>query len=329
MSDSMKWKHGLLSSSMPLELEAARSLTSKGFTVNSNYKYDKGNPEFIRDMSVDLHAKAYPPFYESDGEAVPEATAKLELLVECRHRHSDIAWFFLPDPNPSGNSPVIPGNTIRMVDKFSSYVIESDAAVAFDGSMPVCQKGLEIDTVKGDVDESAFRQGLSQLQYAIPFLLTENILLHIEEEPVKNIPFLFCPIFLTNSDLFVLGEAVTSEDIEASSHIRDVADETPYLMMYLDYSKDFENRCVSETSRLADIQRSDKAMSIERKRAGYYGSEFNLPFTIIESLITANRCYLDVFFTQFIICNSSHFPTLIDVIKETVKSALETRKLIK
>jgi len=314
---------------MPLELEAAKVLTSKGFTVSSNYKYDKGNPEFVRDMSVDLHARTYSPFSESNSVSDPgEATAKLELLVECMHRHSDIAWFFLPDPNSADTSPVILGNTIRMVDKFSSYVIESDAAVAFDASMPICQKGLEIDTARGDADESVFRQGLSQLQYAIPYLLTENVLFYIEEEPVKNIPFLFCPIFLTNSDLFVLGGDVTSEDIEASSHIRDIADETPYLMMYLDYSKDFENRCVSETARMANIQKSEKAMIIERKRAGYYGSEFNLPFTIIESLITANRCYLDVFFTQFIICNSSHFPMLVDVIKDTVKTALETRTLI-
>ncbi len=319
MPDNMKWKYGLLSSSMPLELEASRVLTSKGFTVSSNYKYDKGNTESVRNLSVDLYAKT---------SFLGTGRAKLEILMECRHRHPNMAWFFMPDPNPAETSPAIPGNAIRIVDKFSSYVIESAAAAAFDAGMPVCQKGLEIDTATGDVDESPFRQGLSQLQYAIPYLLTENVLYYMEEDPVENLPFIFCPIFLASPKLFVLKKEVSAGEIEASSHIEDVADETPHLMMHLDYSKDFETRCISEVSRLKELQRSDKAMIVERKRAGYYETDFNLPFTIIESLMDADRCYLEVLFTQFLICNRSHFPGLVDTIKATATSALETQRLL-
>ncbi|QTA86329.1 hypothetical protein [Desulfonema magnum] len=324
MTDNMKWKNALLSSGMPLELEAAKILTTNGFTVHSNYKYDQGDSRFVKDISVDLHAKAYPPFSDSDG-----ITAQVELLVECRQRHSDATWLFLPDLNKPDFSPVTLGNTLRVIDKFSSYVIESDAAVAFDADMPICQKGLEIDMVKGDADESAFRHGLSQLQYALPRLLTENVLSYIEVQPDKNIPFLFCPVFLTNSQLFVLNKDTTSEQIQACSEIREIATESPCLVMYLDYTRDFEFQCISEVSRLKGLQRSDKAMVIERKKASYYETRFNLPFTIIESLITADRYYLNAFFTQFIICTSHYFPTLVNTIKKTAESALETRKLIK
>jgi len=327
-----KWKTALLSSGMPLELEASRVLVSKGFIVNSNYKYDQSDSRFIKDISVGLHAKANAPFPGANEKSPSQANEKsgqLELLVECRHRHSDIVWFFLPNPNPGNASPIMQENTIRVVDNFSSYVMESDAAAAFDAAMPVCQKGLEVDTVKGDVDETSFKHGLSQLQYAIPHLLTENVISHIEEETEQNLPFLFCPVFLTNSKLFVLNKSATAEDIEASSRIQDISDDVPYLMIYLDYSKDFEGRCVSEIFRLGELRRNEKAMIVERKRAGYYGTRFNLPFTIVESLMMADRSYMDVFFTRFIICNNSHFPILVDTVREITESVLETKKLIK
>ncbi len=324
MADNLKWKNGLLSSNMPLELEAANILTSKGFAVHSNYKYDQSDFSIIRELGVDLHAKTFVSDpAETSGS---RKSAQLELLIECRHRHSDSAWVFLPDPNPPELSPVIPGNTIRMVDKFSSYTIESDASALFDTGMPICQKGLQIDMEKGDADEAVFRQGLSQLQYALPRILTENILFYIEARPEDNIPFLFCPVFLTNSELFVLNRNAGVKEIESASRISDIAAQVPCLVMYLRYSPDFESQCRNEASRLQDLHRTAPAMIIERRRAAYYESRFNLPFTIIDALMAADRYYLDVFFTQFIVCSSSHFPMLADRIRETVLSAVSSQR---
>jgi len=323
LTDNLKWKNGLLSSNIPLELEAANILSSKGFAVQSNYKYDQSNFSVIRDLGVDLHAKTFIS-YPAETSGGKKST-QLELLIECRHRHSDVAWVFLPDPNPPDLSPVKPGNTIRMVDKFSSYIIASDASALFDAEMPVCQKGIEINMEKGDADEAVFRQGLSQLQYALPRILTENILFYIETRSEDNIPFLFCPVFLTNSELFVLNRNAGVKEINKASEIGDVAARVPYLVMHLGYSPDFESQCRNEASRLQDIHRKAPAMIIERRRAAYYESRFNLPFTIIDALMTADRYYLDVFFTQFIVCSSSHFHILVDRIGDTVISAVSSQ----
>jgi len=325
MSDNLKWKAGLLSSSMPLELEASRTLVSKGFAVSSNYKYDQNDSGFINDFSVDIHAKAYTPFSESHKN---EATAQLELLVECRQRHPKTVWLFMPDANTPDSSPSMPGNTIRIVDKFSSYIIESDAGAVFDAKLPVCQKGIEIDMEDGEADESAFRNGLNRLQYALPRLLTENVLAYIEAGTTENIPFLFCPIFLTNVRLLLLNKDAGIEAIEACSDIHEIASEVPYLMMKTDYNLDFKSRCVKEIKRLEELHGSEEAMIIERKRAAYYESPFNLPFTIIDALIAADRYYFNAFFTQFVICSNSHFPNLVESIKYTAESALETRKYL-
>ncbi|MCP4350791.1 MAG: hypothetical protein GY795_35445 [Desulfobacterales bacterium] len=324
MPDNLKWKKGLLSSGMPLEFEAASILVSKGFAVNSDFKYTEVNDfGVVKDSSVALHASSDTPFSDSDKTA-----AHIDLLASCRHRRPDAAWLFMPDLNKPDFSPATRGNTIRVIDNFSPYTIESDAAITFDTDLPVCQKGIEIDLETGDSSDSVFRQGLVQLQYAIPRLLTENALLYLSLLPEQNLPFIFCPILLTTAQLFVINKDTTTDQIEACSEIHDIAAQVPYLIMYSDYGPDFEAQCIRECRRLKVLQKSDKAMAVEQKRARHYKSQHNLPFTIIEALTSGDRYYLNTFFTQFIICSNKNFQTLVDAIKKTAESALRTQKYI-
>jgi hypothetical protein len=58
MSDK-KWKSNLLSSSLPLEYEIAKTLVTKGFVVEADYTYgrdaESGQPkDFSVDMTVPL-----------------------------------------------------------------------------------------------------------------------------------------------------------------------------------------------------------------------------------------------------------------------------------
>ncbi len=324
MPDNLKWKKGLLSSGMPLEFEATSLLVSKGFAVNSDFKYTEVNDSGVaRDSSVAIHAVSHIPFSDPD-----KTTARIDLLASCRHRRPDEAWLFLPDLNKPNFSPATPGNTIRVIDNFSPYTIESDASVTFDADLPVCQKGIEIDMETGNVSDSMFREGLIQLQYAIPRLLTENAILYLSLLPEQNVPFIFCPVLLTTAQLFVVNKDATTDQIEACSEIHDIATRVPYLIMYSDYGPDFEAQCMRECNKLKKLQRSDKAMAVEQKRARHYKSQQNLPFTIIEALVSGDRYYLNTFFTQFIICSNANFQTLVDTIKKTAVSALNTRKYI-
>ncbi|OQY60706.1 MAG: hypothetical protein B6245_00195 [Desulfobacteraceae bacterium 4572_88] len=329
MSDHLKWKKGLLSSSLPLEWEISRQLVSEGFVVHSDYKYSQSHSAPVRSAPVDLCAKAYMPFRPaSQPLSQSSLTAQLELLIECRHRNPDKIWLFLPDPNLPEVSPARVGNTLRVVDKFSSYVIESEAPAAFDMQLPLCQKGLEIDSRTGDIDESVLRNALLQLQYALPRLLTENVLFYLVSPSPENIPFLFCPVILTNTQLFVLNRDTDSKQVEACSEIRDIAAPAPYLTLYLNCSADFEAQCMRETLRLKPLQRNERAMVIERRRARHYQNQSLLPFTIIDALTTAEHYHTQAFFTQFIVCSNSHFAELLEHIRNTATSALSSRLLI-
>ena len=155
------WKERLMTSGAPLEFEAAKILVSKGFTVDSKYKQTVSNS--WREMNVDLHASAAPPF--SDPES---ADGLFEILVSCAQRRSEEVWLFLPDPNKPDDSPAASGNGIRIVDNFSSYVVDTKAVDDLDSNMPVCFKGLEINEATGAIVEPVIEWGLSQLQFALP-----------------------------------------------------------------------------------------------------------------------------------------------------------------
>ncbi len=79
----------LVSSSLPLEFEAAKILVSKGFSTSADFAYARSDSGFIKDFSVDLHATGYIPFSNPN-----EVVATLQLLVECKQRHPNISWLF-------------------------------------------------------------------------------------------------------------------------------------------------------------------------------------------------------------------------------------------
>ena len=319
MSQPQKWKHALLMSSMPLEFEAARLLAREGFAINSDFRYGFHEGEPRRDTAIDLHARLLLSVSDGDETGVP-----LELLVDCVHRPPHAAGLFLPDLNPEGLSPATPGRTLRVVDQFSPFVVAPDAAVRFDQDLPVCYKGMEVDLETGEVDEGLFRSGLWRLQNPLPRLLSENIHIQLTAHRHANRPFFFCPVLLTTSELYVLRPDITLPDITAAETIQEVGSQTPYLVIYSDMSPDFRRRCISEFDRLRPLLRDAKAEEIERKKARFYGDRVNLPFSILDALMTADYFYLNTFFTQFVICSNEAFPALVRAMKQTAQDALKS-----
>ncbi|MDZ8140892.1 MAG: hypothetical protein RM049_37330, partial [Nostoc sp. DedQUE04] len=173
MASSAKWKSKLVSSSLPLEFEVAKSLVSHGFAVDADYTYARDDSGIVKDFSVDLQATAFLPFSNRN-----KITATLELLVECKQRHPNVKWLFFPDPNRLDFSPITLGRTIRAVDQFSKKFFRSNVTVEFDSHAPHCYKGIEVDESDGRVYDAELKHGISQLQYALPRLLTETSLEH-------------------------------------------------------------------------------------------------------------------------------------------------------
>ncbi len=319
MPDMPAWKQSLLASNAPLQYEASEILAAQGFVVDADYKYAPaaGGAE----AAADIRAVAFSPFSDAD-----QAHGRCDVLAQCRHRPAEAVWLFTPDPNAAGGFSGAGGGALRAVDHFSTYALEPGAAAAFEKDMPVCRKGLELNLTAGEVDAAAFAQDLLTLQYALPRLFTDNALAFMTERPEMNLPFFFLPVLVTNVRLMAADKGLSVQAVEAAEDIGDIARQVPCLVLHLDYGPDFAACCARECRRLKALQKSDKAMMAEQKRARHFNSREDLPFTVIESLLAADRRRLNAFFTRFVICDAACFGTLLARLKETVSGVLKTRK---
>ena len=90
-----KWKHSLLSSSLPLEFEIAKLLASLEFAIDADYTFSRTDAGETKDFSVDIFATKYTRQPEPDPTRVD-----LLILVECKFRTPQKRWLFL-HVNPS------------------------------------------------------------------------------------------------------------------------------------------------------------------------------------------------------------------------------------
>jgi hypothetical protein len=190
MSNPKSWKSELISSSIPLEFDAARILVSHGFAITSDYTYARDDSGTVKDFSVDLFARATTPFTNPN-----KLTSELELLVECKQRNPNTRWLFFPEINRLDFSPITVGVTLRSVDNFFKGFFPPNATIDFDKQGPFCYKGIEIDEISGIVHDSQLRHGISQLQYAMPRLLTNSIEFQLGSHEEDNIPFFSAPFY--------------------------------------------------------------------------------------------------------------------------------------
>lgn len=324
MTVRSNWKKALLQSSMPLEFEASRLLVSRGFMVNSDFKYAWSDSEAFQDAAIDLHAVSELPSSDRN-----PAEGKIELLVNCESRHPDILWMFPPDPNRSEFSSEFSsgrsGPALRVIDQFSPYVISTGPSADLDAGLPLCGRGIEIDAGTGETSGAPHKRGVAQLQNALPRIFTENTLEFLTGPAHLNLPFLFCPVLLTTAPLYVMKKEVRIQDIEAADSVTDIGDPHPFLVLHSDYSPDFKTRCIDESSPLKELLRTDEAMEIEMKKVRFYNSHSNLPLTILEAVTSGRHAYLNAFFTRFIICDLAGFPVLVDALKQAADDSLATR----
>jgi hypothetical protein len=321
LPDDLKWKNELLRCGLPLESEATRLLVSKGLRVASDFKYVQAEHSRLESLSIDLHAKAFTPL--SDPGRV---TGALELIVECRQVHSGVCWLFLPEAeSPAGPAAAV-GNAIRVVDEFSLARIETPATAAFDAELPICCKGLEIDQATGRVDDGELGRLLAQLQYALPRLMVESMLLHFRDQTNPHVPFLFCPLLLTTARLLVADRELGVEHVKESSGLGELAAEVPYLVMVCSYGPDFQSHCRQQFAALEPLERNEELLMVETKRAAVCADQQELPVATIESLIAADPYRLQTLFTRFVVCTASRLSELVDRIQQAAESAVESRQ---
>jgi hypothetical protein len=317
MGKSLKWKSRLVSSSLPLEFEAAKILVSKRFAISADFAYARNDSGVVKDFSVDLHATGFPPFLNPN-----EILATIELLVECKQRHPNISWLFFPDPNQPDFSPITLGCTLHAEDEFSRLFFAPNATVSFDKNIRFCYKGTEIDEANGNVYDSELKHGIAQLQYALPRLYTESVLFNAHNHPENNHPFLFCSILLTTANLFVAHRGLTTADVENSSSLKDIAAQVPYLIFFSDYGPDFVAHCRKECAPLVELPKMDSIRSIEDYRRKNGEHVHLLPSVLATSLSEVQRYELISHFSHFVVCTMRHFPSLINRVKRITTRAV-------
>lgn len=316
MSESSKWKSKLLSSSVPLEYQVAKLLVADGFSIQADYSYSREDDGVRKDFSIDVLATAYTPFGDEN-----TITSSLSLVIECKHRQRDNKWLFFPDPNDNAYSPFTLGHTIRAVDEFSRLFLPENATVRFDESATFCYKGVEVDLSTGAAHDAEIRKGLSQLQFALPRLVKESILFNVSNHEEDNVPFFYCPILVTTSEILVAKKEVSLEAVEAATSIYDIAERSPYVVVNQDIGPDFSRHQARECEvlgRYADSEAIHK-ISAARVRGGEY--IHMLPSAICQDLASQDGPPLHWLFSQYVVCSLDSLPALIRSIKAVTSKA--------
>jgi hypothetical protein len=321
MGGKKTWKDNLLSSSVPMEFEVSKLLVKHGFSTSADYSYTRHGAQARDDFSVDLEASIYLPFRRPN-----EITTELHLLVECKHRHRNNKWLFFPDPNPGGFSPFTLGRTPRVVDDFAPVMLDDRHSVAFDNKSIFCIKGVEIDLNNGSVYDAEIRKGLSQLQYALPRLVTEAIEWNLGCHPEECYPFLYCPVLLTTSEIFVAKADTTIESVERAETLPDLATPAPWVVVYCEQTQDFQRYRQITCEALSELIGSGATDWIDavRKEARVY--ESSLPSAECGDLTGEySRARLGGYFGQVIVCSLNHFETLLNKLKAVASRTDKTR----
>lgn len=322
--NTKKWKSTLVSSSLPLEFEVANLLVKNGFSVSGDYSYLRSISGEVKTFSVDIHSLAFPPFTNPD-----KVTGCLELLVECKHRRDTKKWLFLPDPNYPDYSSVTIGSTFRVMDEFSPYVVKTRAAEDFDRDLNFCYKATEINIQNGSCQDSDIRTGISQLQFALPRLVSKSaqhfLLGNIEDSEV----YMFCPILVTTAELYVAKSGFSTAFVKAASSINDIAESAQFLVFFSNCPPDFTDHCSKECRNLKSLLDRPETEFLESLRRQNNVSPLNSPLWTLHSLIDGGAFCEGSLFSQFIVCQMNSLPLLISEIKRATVRTIRTRRLLR
>lgn len=285
-----------------------------------DYCYERVEAGQTKDFSVDLYGRLFFPTSNPN-----EVTASLELLIECKYRTPNKIWVFLPDVNRP-DLPLGHGSTIRAIDDFSLCRVLDDPIYRFDENVPLCYKGTEIDLANNTAYDSEIRHGINQLQYALPRLITEEILFEVSENPEEVVPFFMLPILVTTAELRVLKQATTLTRVEGIHILEDITEKVPYLILFNSFGPDFVAHARRQFAQLANIGFYDNVVDIEERlrASGLEFYEFNLPSAIGKYLAEGRR--LQEYCSHFIVCSFDTLPEMLSQVKQAIRASLRKRK---
>jgi len=315
--DTGKWKSKLVSSSLPLEFDVAKMLVARGCYVSADYPYLRSEGDINKEFTVDVHAlDVISPSHD-------DRFCTLDILIECKTRNPHVVWLFLPDPNT--DFPLEgTGSVLRGIDEFSPWFIRKPTYFAAT-ELAACYKGVEVDTVSGNVFDAELRHGISQLQFALPALLSMRVDIAVDDIPGDNLPFFFVPILVTNAPLIVAHKNFNVGRVTAAKAVEELGQPVPYLSLYVDTGPEFEAHIAFHFSHFVDRTVTDAIREADAARRAIGIAERLLPSKIISDLAEgADRVGYRIPFNNVIVCNVNSLKRLVSRIHRKVRTAVSS-----
>lgn len=229
------WKHGLLSSGFPLEVEVSSILINRGFHVAGEFPYTRTIGGESKEFSVDIHAHHYLAKSDNPGEI----RGQLHILSECKFRSPEKIWLFSPDMNEPDFSPLT-SSAIRQFSMLSSYEYERDPLLVFGRKPRAVVKGVEMFQNGGNSSfDTDIRHAMNQVRYSMPDKVAEIVSDLLESNPEDAKPCFLVPLIVTTAEIWVLKSGVTVTDIQGASALSDIAEATDVVECHSPHSTDF------------------------------------------------------------------------------------------
>jgi len=317
---SKKWKNGLLSSSLPLEYQAARLLAHRGFWVDPDYAYTREGSGVVNEFSVDIYAFDFYPFTDPD-----RVESQLVLLVECKHRNPKRNWLFLRDPHP-GESPLGSNTAVTLFDVFSPWRVSRKPLQSFNKLLALAYKGVEVDIDSGDVFDAELRRGLLQLQFALPRAVascTRDALLgHLDD----NKPFFISAILLTNARLLLARKTMSIDSVQDAQSLDELASDVPFVRVHLPQGPELKEHCKREFSLLRGLENTPQVAALEEAVKARGKNTVQNPATALYFLRAGDLWPAGAgVLEQAVVCNLAAFDDLMTALRRAISSSMRHR----
>jgi hypothetical protein len=228
-----KWKNNLLKSGLPFEYEIKECFVKYSCTVWDEYSYIKADENKIeKEFSYDLDANYWPGGHSVD------------FMIECKYKTEPTKWFFTPDPYGYQND-LNQNSFMHVMDYFSGNqfpfrhipydkVIEKPLG-------PFCLKGVEI--YRDSSLEVNITKAIHQLSYAFVEKLISSMSsqLDTEVEMFHKTNFIHVPVIITNADLYLINENLTTKNIKSAKLIDDISTKHDFLLFHNKIGEDLKN----------------------------------------------------------------------------------------
>ncbi len=313
----MKWKQRLLSSSLPLEFDVAKILTSLGYSISYEFSYLRDQGESSKEFSFDLLATKYI-------DLSSDKFFRIVIPIECKHRDPNKKWIFLPEINNDEESKLVWGNALVFPKEFFLDPYDDQHIYdLLDTEFHYGFRGFEVNPKLGEVFDKDIKHGVSQLKYGLTYLLRDAFESALDID--LNHRFFFCPILVTTSELVLVNDQFGIDYLDRIDNFDQIGNEVNSIILHQEISPNLKSHhkevfseleCTDNES-LKKIKTNLPSLNIKGKSIPISLEE------IFKGICKGTPLYLNNFYTQTIISNSKTLTELIIKVENAIVNGLD------